>query len=169
MFVLAILYGKYQWHLKTNRLRTQLNNRKRSIVPKTYELQELENLPSPVRRYFQTVLIAGQPIVASVNLTQEGLINTSEEVKAKWCPFTATQYVTTQRAGFDWDARIQMVPGVCAFVHDAYVLGAGSLHASILGLFTVAYVSGTSEATLGELLRYFAEMPWYPTDRKSVV
>lgn len=163
MFVLAILYGKYQWHLKTNRLRTQLNNRKRSIVPKTYELQELENLPSPVRRYFQTVLIAGQPIVASVNLTQEGLINTSEEVKAKWCPFTATQYVTTQRAGFDWDARIQMVPGVCAFVHDAYVLGAGSLHASILGLFTVAYVSGTSEATLGELLRYFAEMPWYPT------
>lgn len=160
---IAILCGKYRWYLKTNRLRSQLNNGKKSIHPRTYELQELENLPPPVQRYFQTVLKPGQPIVATARLSQEGLINMSEEVKAKWCPFTATQYVTTQRAGFDWDARIQMAPGVCAFVHDAYVLGAGSLHASILGLFTVAYVTGTPEAAIGELLRYFAEMPWYPT------
>ena len=56
-----------------------------------------------------------------------------------------------------------MAPGVSAFVHDASVLGEGSLHASLLGLFTVADVRGTPEAALGELLRFFAEMPWYPT------
>jgi hypothetical protein len=46
---------------------------------------------------------------------------------------------------------------------DAYVLGAGSLHASLLGLFTVADVRDTPAAAQGELLRFFAEMPWYPT------
>ena len=56
-----------------------------------------------------------------------------------------------------------MAPGVSAFVHDAYTLGSGSLHASLLGLYTVADVRGTPEAALGELLRFFAEMPWYPT------
>jgi hypothetical protein len=41
-----------------------------------------------------------------------------KETEAKWNPFTATQLVMTQRLGFDWDARIQMAPGVNAFVHD---------------------------------------------------
>jgi hypothetical protein len=56
-----------------------------------------------------------------------------------------------------------MAPGVSAFVHDAYMLGEGSLHASLIGLFTVADVRGTPAAAQGELLRFFAEMPWYPT------
>ena len=85
------------------------------------------------------------------------------ETENKWSPFTATQFVTTQHRGFDWDARIQMAPGVSAFVHDSYGLGEGKLHASLLGLFTVADVGNTPQAAQGELLRFFAEMPWYPT------
>jgi hypothetical protein len=119
-------------------------------------------LPAPVQRFFQTVLKDGQAIVVAVSLSQKGQFNMSE-TETKWSPFTATQVVTTQRPGFDWDARIQMAPGMSAFVHDAYLLGEGSLHASLLGLFTVADVRGTPEAAQGELLRFFAEMPWYPT------
>jgi hypothetical protein len=100
--------------------------------------------------------------VAVVKLSQQGQFNMSE-TENKWSPFTATQLVTTQRLGFDWDARIQMAPGVNAFVHDTYLLGEGSLHASLLGLFTVADVRGTPEANQGELLRFFAEAAWYPT------
>ncbi|WP_310429741.1 DUF6920 family protein [Chamaesiphon sp. VAR_48_metabat_135_sub] len=162
LFGIASLYGKYQWQLETDRLRDRLTNGKQTINPKTYDLKELEGLPDPVQRFFRVVLKEGQPIVAAVNLSQQGIFNMSETA-AKWSPFTATQLVTTQRPGFDWDARIQMAPGVSAFVHDAYVLGAGSLHASLLGLFTVADVRGTPQAAQGELLRFFAEMPWYPT------
>ena len=162
LFGIASLYGKYQWQLETDRLRDRLTNGKQTINTKTYDLKELEGLPTPVQRFFQTVLKPGQPIVAAVNLSQQGLFNMSE-TEAKWSPFTATQLVTTQRPGFDWDARIQMAPGVSAFVHDAYVLEEGSLHASLLGLFTVADVRGTPQAAQGELLRFFAEMPWYPT------
>jgi hypothetical protein len=162
LFGLVSLYGKYQWQLSTDKLRTKLTDGQQAITLKTYDSKELEGLPDPVQRYFQTVLKEGQPIVAAVNLTQQGLFNMSE-AKAKWSPFTATQFVTTQRPGFDWDARIQMSPGVSAFVHDAYMLGEGSLHASLLGLFTVADVRDTPQAAQGELLRFFAEMPWYPT------
>ncbi len=162
LFGLVSLYGSYQWRLSTDKLRAKLTGGRQAITPKTYDSKELEGLPDPVQRYFQAVLKDGQPIVAAVNLSQQGLFNMSE-TKAKWSPFTATQFVTTQRPGFDWDARIQMAPGVSAFVHDAYMLGGGSLHASLLGLFTVADVRDTPQAAQGELLRFFAEMPWYPT------
>jgi hypothetical protein len=162
LFGLVSLYGSYQWQLSTDKLRAKLTGGRQATTPKNYDSKELEGLPDPVQRYFQAVLKDGQPIVAAVNLSQQGLFNMSE-TKAKWSPFTATQFVTTQRPGFDWDARIQMAPGVSAFVHDAYMLGAGSLHVSLLGLFTVADVRDTPQAAQGELLRFFAEMPWYPT------
>jgi hypothetical protein len=162
LFGLVSLYSRYQWQLGTDKLRAQLTGGRQAITPKTYDPKELEGLPDPVQRYFQAVLKEGQPIVTAVDLSQQGIFNMSE-TKAKWSPFTATQFVTTQRPGFDWDARIQMAPGVSAFVHDAYMLGEGSLHASLLGLFTVADVRDTPQAAQGELLRFFAEMPWYPT------
>ena len=56
-----------------------------------------------------------------------------------------------------------MLPGIAAHMHDSYIAGVGSLHAALLGLFTVAQVQGSGEAARGELMRYFAEMLWYPT------
>jgi hypothetical protein len=159
---LASLYGRYQWRLGTDRLRAQLTSGQQSIQTKNYDPKEIEDLPVPVQRFFRAVLTEGQPIVTRVNLSQKGEINMSETA-AKWCPFTATQFVITQRPGFDWDARIHMAPGLSALVHDAYVLGTGILHASLVGLFTIADLHGTPAAAQGELLRFFAEVPWYPT------
>jgi hypothetical protein len=56
-----------------------------------------------------------------------------------------------------------MIPGINAFVHDAYISGEGILHAALLGLVTLADIRGTPEAALGELMRFFAEAAWYPT------
>ncbi len=159
---IATIYGKYRWQLDTDKLRAKLTDGRRTIQPKIYDQKEIEGLPEPVQRFFQTVLKDGQAIASAVKLSQQGLFNMNE-TEDKWSPFTATQFVITQRLGFDWDARIQMAPGVNAFVHDTYLLGEGSLHASLLGLFTVADVGGTPEANQGELLRFFAEAPWYPT------
>jgi hypothetical protein len=159
---IAAIYGSYRWQSDTDRLRAKLTNGQRTIKPPIYDQKEIEGLPAPVQRFFRTVIKDGQAIVATVKLSQQGLFNLSE-TEDKWSPFTATQFVTTQRLGFDWDARIQMAPGINAFVHDTYLLGEGSLHASLLGLFTVAKMHGTPENNQGELLRFFAEAPWYPT------
>jgi hypothetical protein len=159
---IAAIYGSYRWQSNTDKLRAQLINGQRTIKPKIYDQKELEGLPAPVQRFFRTVIKDGQAIVSAVKLSQQGLFNMSE-TENKWSPFTATQFVTTQRLGFDWDARIQMTPGVNAFVHDTYLLGEGSLYASLLGLFTVAKMQGAPENNQGELLRFLAEATWYPT------
>ena len=56
-----------------------------------------------------------------------------------------------------------MFPGAAANVHDSHIAGVGTLHAAMLGLFTMAQVRGGGEIARGELMRYFAEMVWYPT------
>ena len=81
----------------------------------------------------------------------------------QWKPFTSTQRAVTHRPGFLGNGRVAMLPGIAAHVHDSYIVGVGSLHAALLGLFTVAQVQGGGEAARGELMRYFAEMVWYPT------
>jgi hypothetical protein len=159
---ISAIYGRYRWQSNTDNLRTRLINGQRSIKPATYDSKEIEGLPEPVQRFFKTVLKDGQAIVAAVKLSQQGQFNLNE-TEAKWSPFTATQLVTTHRLGFDWDACIQMAPGLNAFVHDTYLLGEGSLHASLLGLFTVANMHGEPEHNQGELLRFLAEATWYPT------
>lgn len=159
---ITAIYGGYRWQLDTDKLRAKLTNGRRIIKPQIYDQKEIEDLPAPVKRFFQTVLKEGQAIVAAVKFSQQGKFNMSE-TEAKWSPFTATQVVITQRLGFDWDARIQMAPGLNAFVHDTYLLGEGNLHASLLGLFTVMKTSVTPELNQGELLRLFAEAAWYPT------
>ena len=100
---LAVLYGRDRWQSETDRLRAKLTSGRRIIKPKIYDQKEIEDLPAPVQRFFQTVLKDGQPIVAVVKLSQRGQFNMSE-TESKWSPFTATQLATTQRLGFDWDA-----------------------------------------------------------------
>jgi hypothetical protein len=64
--------------------------------------------------------------------------------------------------GFLWNGRASVWPGLSAHVHDSYISGVGTLHAAMLGLFTAAQVQGRGEIARGELMRYFAEMVWYP-------
>ncbi len=159
---LVIIYGRSRWQSETDKLRSKLTNGQQPIQPKTYDSKEIAGLPEPVQRFFNAVLQDGQAIVSSVNLSQEGKFSFNE-MQDKWHPFTATQLFVTKQLGFDWDAKIQMAPGLSAFVHDTYLLGAGNLHASLLGLFTLANMHNTPELNQGELLRFFAEAVWYPT------
>ena len=108
------------------------------------------------------MLTAGQPIVAAISVEHTGTFNMSETGE-QWKPFTSTQRVLTQRPGFLWDARIVMMPGLTARVHDAYITGEGILHATLFGLVSLANLGATPEMAQGELMRFFAEAAWYPT------
>ena len=131
-----------------------------------YDPHELEGLPAPVQRYFRAVLKDGQPIVRAVTIDMAGTINMSATAE-QWKPFTSMQRVVTAsagaRSGFMWDARIAMLPGIKVHVLDSYIAGTGLVQAAMLGLFTVADMSGGGEMARGEFMRFFAETPWYPT------
>lgn len=130
--------------------------------PTRYDARELEGLPAPVQCYFRAVLKDGQPIIAAVTIDIAGTFNMSPTGE-QWKQFTSQQHVITRRPGFLWDARISMLPGLPVRVVDSYIAGKGLLHAAILGLLTMADVSGGGEIARGEFMRFFAETPWYPT------
>ena len=130
--------------------------------PARFDPRELEGLPAPVQRYFRAVLEDGQPIISAATLEMTGTMNMSA-TSEQWKPFTSRQQVVTRKPGFLWDAEVAMFPGLPAHVEDSYIAGHGRLIAKVFGLFTVADSQGTGEIARGELMRYFAESPWYPT------
>lgn len=158
----TLWWADAQWEAGTQDLRSRLENQRLALEPQTVEDRELASLPAPVQRYLRRVLPAGQRLVAAVQFRHQGTFLTGDGT-GQWKPFTSEQQVVTQHPGFDWDARISMMPGVTVRVHDAYVGGEGILQASLFGLFPVASLHGTGELAQGELMRYLAEAAWYPT------
>lgn len=160
--ILAVARGNSRWQAKTRQIHARLESVRTSVRQKTFELAELEGLPPPVQRYFRAVLSDGQPIISGVRVAHTGTFNLSQTGE-NWKSFSSTQRVITNRPGFDWEARIAMMPGIKVRVHDAYAAGMGILHASVLGLFSLVETRGTPDIAEGELMRFFAECAWYPT------
>ena len=160
--ITTVMFGAARWEAGTRALRAKLMSARLPIQPSLVNFRELDGLPIPVQRYFRLVLKEGQPMVAGVRLQHRGSINMGE-TSDRWKPFTSDQQVIMRRPGFDWNAKVAMMPGVTVRVHDAYVGGSGFLHAALFGLFTVADLQGTGAVAQGELMRFFAEAAWYPT------
>jgi hypothetical protein len=147
----------------TNQLESgRVDAQGRRPSPARFDARELAGLPAPVQRYFRAVLTDGQPIIAAATLEMTGTMNMSATAE-QWKPFSSTQRVVTRKPGFLWDAEVLMFPGLPAHVEDSYIAGSGRLIARLFGVFPVADVQGEGEIARGELMRYFAESPWYPT------
>ena len=163
----ASAYGSKRWADATRVLRRSLeaartDGKARSASPARFDSRELADLPAPVQRYFRAVLKEGQPTISALTIDMVGTFNMSTAAE-HWKPFTSQQRVATHRPGFLWDAQVSMLPGLVVRVVDSYIAGSGLLHAAILGLVTVAKVSGGVEVARGEFMRFFAEAAWYPT------
>lgn len=158
----ALVLGQGLWARSAEDLRRKLDAEQREGGPAVFRSEALAGLPDPVQRYLRAVLAEGQPVVTGVRIVHRGMFNMSEAGE-NWKPFTSDQKVVTDRPGFDWEARIRMAPGVPVFVRDAYAAGEGVLKAAIWGVVLVADWPNTPELAHGELLRFLAESPWYPT------
>lgn len=158
----GLLYGRGQWQSLTEARQEAISNAGVAVVPGTYDPRELEGLPAPVQRYFQTVLTPGQPMIAAAQVEHTGTFNMGEN-QDEWQPFDSRQRVVTQPPGFLWDATIRMAPGLSVNVHDAYINGTGILSAKLFGLIPVMEQPSSPELDQGELMRFFAEAAWYPT------
>lgn len=157
-----IAFGGSRWRAVTQAQMALLDAARMAAPAGLYDARELDGLPAPVQRYFRAVLTDGQPFIAAASFELAGTINMSSTGE-NWKRFTSTQRAVTHRPGFLWNGRVAILPGLAAHVHDSYIAGTGTLHAAMLGLFTVAEVQGEGEMARGELMRYVAEAAWYPT------
>lgn len=161
-------FGAARWASNTRALTDRLAAARMALEPTRVDLgRELEGLPAPVQRYFRAALKDGQPMVAAVAIEHRGEFNLAAEGGDRWVPFSSQQRVVVRRPGFVWDARMPIFPGLAVHVVDAYVAGRGVLKPALMGLIPLADIDGTSPepggVAHGELLRFAAEAPWYPT------
>ena len=134
-------------------------NTKREHV---FTTDDLEDLPAPVRAYFENTLQEGQPYIDSVRLKQNGKLRLGD-ASSSWRPFTATQHVTVDPPGFFWDASITLVPFVALRIRDLFRDGNGSAEVSLFGIIPLDRSEPSQELNEAELVRYLAEATWYPT------
>ena len=158
-----VAFGSSRWAGATQTQMAKLDAARLAMPAGRYDAREIEGLLTPVQRYFRAVLKDGQPFIATATFELAGTINMSSTGGDNWKPFTSWQRAVVQRPGFLWNGSVAIFPGLIAHVHDSYIAGVGTLHAAMLGLFTVADVQGGGEIARGELMRYFAEAIWYPT------
>lgn len=122
--------------------------------------EHLLGLPEPIRRYLQWAGVVGKEAIRTVRLKQKGFLRMKEG--QKWLPLTAEQYFTTSPPGFVWHARVRPLPFLNISVTDRFVNSHGRLQAKLSSLISMADAKGP-EVDQGELLRYLAEMIWFPT------
>lgn len=129
---------------------------------RVFRASDCADLPPPIRRYLTHVLPDGRPLVRTVRMQQTGTFRPGG-ARSPWSGFTATQHVTTRPPGFVWDATIDLAPWIRVRAMDAYREGRGLLRAKLGGVLTVAAPTPGPELDEGELMRYLAEAPLYPT------
>lgn len=132
----------------------------RIIASDTIDESVLEHLPGLVKSYLTNIGIVGKKPVKTVRLEQTGHFRMKP--LQKWLPLKGEQYIVTDPPGFIWYGNVKTSPLVSVSAVDSYRHGHGSLLAKMMSLFTVTNASG-SKIDQSELMRYLAEMVWYPT------
>lgn len=127
---------------------------------KVVTVDELKVLPPVVWEWMENVNVLGKERIEVVHFTQTGQMRTSPD--GKWMPVEAEQYAKTASPGFLWIADVEAVPYIHLTGRDKYEDGRGHMLIKLLSLFPVADSRG-SKIDQGTLLRYLAEMVWYPS------
>ncbi len=122
--------------------------------------EELDRLPAPVQKWLENSQVVGQERASTIRLKQSGIMRTEPE--KSWMPFKAEQYFVTEEPGFIWNAKINAAPMFHIAGRDKYDDGHGNMLIKILSLITIGDATG-KEMDQGTMVRYLAEMMWYPT------
>ena len=118
---------------------------------------DTEHLPLLLKNYISRV-IKNEVSGIFVELSQKGVFKMSPSDTEM--VFEAHQKISLSSPSFSWVAKI-IKSGVPIIICDRLIDNQGELQARLFGSLSVAKASG-SELLRGELLRYLAEVPWYP-------
>ena len=128
--------------------------------PGVVRSEMLAGLPEPVQRYLNYSGIVGKPFVATLRLKQHGSFRTRPDRMPM--QLTAEQYFSADPPGYIWNATFKLAGLPLIRACDAFQDGQGSMHGDLLALFPVIESWG-ERITQGAMVRYLAEMLWFPS------
>jgi hypothetical protein len=160
LVAVAALIGKYSFDRMVSKEVAQLFKNASKEKPEKITEADIARLPEPVQRYLRYTKTVGKDKIQTVRLKQIGKIRMKPD--AKWMPFEAEQYYTTDNPAFIWKANVKFAPLLWISGRDSYVDGKGNMLIKVLSLIKV--VDGAGPALdQGALCRYLNEMMWFPT------
>jgi hypothetical protein len=122
--------------------------------------QSLQYLPQIVQKWLIRSNVIGKPMAHSVYLKQKGMMRLKPD--GNWLSMRAEQFINAQTPGFIWNAVIDS--GFLIPIHgrDKYFHGHGNMLIKAMYSLPIADSTG-DEIDQGVLMRFLAEIVWFPT------
>lgn len=121
---------------------------------------DLEGLPFCVQKWLLQAEVVGKEKIRCARLKQKAMMRMREG--KPWMPTEVEQYFTVDKPGFIWKAHIKAAPLFHIAGRDRYDEGKGNMLIKLLTWIKVADATG-EEIDQGTLLRFLAEIMWFPT------
>ncbi len=159
IMALTVSYHKRKFNMmvkaEIDSLVEGITNSKR-IVTK----QSLQELPRIVQKWLIRSNVIGKPMAHSVYLKQKGMMRLKPD--GNWLSMRAEQFINAQTPGFIWNAVIDS--GFLIPIHgrDKYFHGHGNMLIKAMYSLPIADSTG-DEIDQGVLMRFLAEIVWFPT------
>lgn len=122
--------------------------------------EDLKDLPVSVKQWLVGVGVVGKERIHTARLNHAGMMKTKPE--SAWMPFQAEYYYTIDNPGFIWHVDVKAAPFMHLAGRDMLCQGKGNMLIKLFSLITVADGRGP-EIDQGTLLRFLAEIVWFPT------
>lgn len=136
---------------------TTVKTKNTRIVSET----DLTHLPETVKKWMVNTGIIGKPKVQSVRLKQRGTMRTKPS--GNWMPFEATQSFNVAYPAFVWHTKVVIFPELNMLGRDQLKNGKGKMLIKLAGLIPVVNISDNTKINQGAMLRYLAEICWFPS------
>ena len=121
---------------------------------------QLTGLPDVVRRYLHHAQVIGKEPIRTVHLKQTGAMRIKPG--GRWFPMVGEQHFTTDPPAFAWRGSIRLLPLVSLSGTDILRDGQGRFRIALLDRIPLVDDS-SPEIVRADLLRYLAEIVWFPT------
>lgn len=122
--------------------------------------RHLFTVPPVVQLWMENAGVVGQLSQQRVYLEQRGEMKTTPD--GNWMPVRAEQYIGTTQPAFLWIADVKAAPFVYLKGRDRYIDGKGKMLIKLLSVVPMVESKGP-KIDQGSLLRYLAEIVWYPS------
>jgi len=132
------------------------NDVKNTVIPE----EALNDLPGCVKRWLHSSGIINKPAIDIVYLKQQAEIKLRPG--GKWLKANAEQYYRLNNPAFIWKVKVFLIPFLFFTGYDKYKNGKGKMLIKFLSLKTIVNSQG-KEIDESELLRFLAEICWFPT------
>ena len=144
-----------------SKVKSEVTHLKAQAAPGNKVLTEemIANKPQIVQRWLRQAGVVGKENPNVVRIEQKGSMRSSAD--GKWMPLNAVQYFSIDPPSFIWHAEIEAAPLIYIAGRDKFSDGEGNMLIKLLSVLPLANSSG-KEINQGTLLRYMAEMAWFP-------